>query len=152
MYTQSDFDNAHKQKKLRLVLLIAMGAAFLAAMFVFNSLRIQVLSIACAAVGFVLCYFVWSFKVGPWVKYDRHLKEIQEGQKRTVECEVLYFTPETRMMDGVEVNELVVTVGCEEEDERLYYWDADKPAPQVKEGDRVQITSYGNFVVELKNA
>ena len=129
-----------------------MCAAMCAVMFVFNSMRNQFLSITTAVVGFVVSYFLWSFKVSPWVKYDRHLKEVKNGQKRATECEIKYFTPETRMMDGVEVNELIVTVGKEEEDERLYYWDADKPIPEVKEGDKVVVTSYGNFVVELKNA
>ncbi|MBR3928068.1 MAG: hypothetical protein IKJ65_03575 [Clostridia bacterium] len=129
-----------------------MAAAFLAVMLVFNSLRNQVLSIASAVVGFIVSYFLWSFKVSPWVKYDRLLREIRTGKTRETACEIMYFTDETRMMEGVEVHELIVRVGKEEEDERLYYWDADKEKPDVKEGDKVSIVSYGNYVVELKNA
>lgn len=152
MYTQSDFVKANKQKKLRVWLFVILCAVFACIMFVFNSMRIQALSILTAVVGFVVAYFLWSFKVSPWVKYDRHLREIKNGQTRTAECEFMYFAPETRLMDGVEVNELIVTVGKEEEDERLYYWDVDKPAPVLNVGDKLIITSYGNFVVELKNA
>ena len=152
MYSENDFIKANKQKKLRVALFVIMAAAFLALMFVFNAMRNQVLSITTAVVGFMISYFIWSFKVSPWVKYDKHLKEIKVGQKRETECEVVYFTDETRIMDGVEVHELITRVGKEEEDERLYYWDADKKRPDLKEGDRVSIVSYGNFVVELKNA
>ena len=152
MYTQSDFVKANKQKKLRVWLFVILCAVFACIMFVFNSMRIQALSIACAVVGFIVSYFIWSFKVSPGVKYDRHLHELSSGQKRETACEIKYFTDETRLVDGVEVHELIVTVGKEEEDERLYYWDADKKRPDLKEGDKVSIVSYGNFVVELKNA
>ncbi len=152
MYTEKDFTHATKQKKIRLALFFLMTAVFAVSMFVFITMRSQALTIATAVVGFIVSYFVWSFKVSPWVKYDRHLKELKSGQKRETACEIMYFTDETRIMDGVEVHELIVTVGKEEEDERLYYWDADKKRPDVKEGDKVSIVSYGNFVVELKIA
>ena len=152
MYTEKDFTHATKQKKIRLALFFLMTAVFAVSMFVFIAMRSQALTIATAVVGFIVSYFVWSFKVSPWVKYDRHLKELKSGQKRETACEIMYFTDETRIMDGVEVHELIVTVGKEEEDERLYYWDADKKRPDVKEGDKVSIVSYGNFVVELKIA
>ncbi|MBQ1255810.1 MAG: hypothetical protein IIX93_00850 [Clostridia bacterium] len=152
MYTEKDFLHANKQKKIRVTLFAFMAAAFLALMFVFNTMRIQPLSIFTAVAGFMVSYFIWSFKVSPWVKYDKHLKEVRTGQKRETACEIMYFTDETRLVDGVEVHELVARVGKEEEDERLYYWDADKKRPDLKEGDKVSIVSYGNFVVELKNA
>lgn len=152
MYSENDYHHASKQKKIRVTLFALMCLAFVTIMLVFNAMRIQALSIACAVVGFIVSYFIWSFKVSPWVKYDRHLHELSSGQKRETACEIKYFTDETRLVDGVEVHELIVTVGKEEEDERLYYWDADKKWPDLKEGDKVSIVSYGNFVVELKNA
>lgn len=152
MYTEKDFLHAGKQKKIRVILFSILAAAFLAVMIVFTAMRIQPLSIASAVVGFMVSYFIWSFKVNPWVKYDRHLREVRSGQKRETACEIMYFTDETRLVDGVEVHELIARVGKEEEDERLYYWDADKERPDLKEGDKVSIVSYGNFVVELKNA
>lgn len=152
MYSEKDFIQANRQMKIRVILFVILAVIFAAAMFVFNAMRIQPASISAAVVGFIVCYFIWSFKVSPWVQYNRHMKEIKTGQKRETACEIKYFTDETRIMDGVEVHELIVTVGKEEEDERLYYWDADKQRPDVKEGDKVSIVSYGNFVVELKTA
>lgn len=152
MYTENDYAKAAKQTKIRVTLFLLMCLAFIACVVIFNTMRIQPLSIAYSVIGFVVSYFIWSFKVSPWVKYNRHLKELKSGQKRETLCEFLYFTDETRTVDGVEVHELIATVGKEEEDERLYYWDCDKPRPELKEGDRVSILSYGNFVVELKNA
>ena len=152
MYTQNDFQKVKSSTRTRLILFGVLALAFIVLMFVFNSLRLQVLSCASAGLGFIACYFVWSFKISPWVKYNRHMKDISEGQKRVTECEFVSFTPETRIHDGVEVHDFVVTVGKTEEDERLFYWDADKPAPVLEPGCKLTVTSYGNFVIDLKSA
>lgn len=150
MYTENDFLVARKNASIRLILLIVLGLAFVAGVIVFNKLRIQAATMACAAVGFAVTYFLWSFKVSPWMKYNKYMREMKNGRKRITACEYVYFTPETRLFDGVEVHELVVRVGNEEEDERLFYWDADKPAPEFNEGDSIEIESYGNFVVKAR--
>ncbi len=150
MYTENDFRCAEKQSKLRLALLILLACVFFAGMILMNRLRIQAASMAVAGGGFVLVYFLWSFKVSPWISYNRYLREMKNGRKRDTECDFVSFETETRMRDGVEVHELIVKVGEEEEDERLFYWDADKKNPEFHEGDRLLITSYGNYVVDLK--
>lgn len=156
MYTENDFVLIRKQTRIRVILLIALICLFVAVLVVFNSLRMQVLTCATAAIGFIVSYFLCSFKVAPYVKYNRFLKDVKTGQRRVTECEFKYFTPETRMHDGVEVHEMIVsvasTVGKDEEDERLFYWDADKQQPDYTEGDMISVTSYGNFVVDCKKA
>ena len=77
---------------------------------------------------------------------------MRNGQRRHTECSFLHFAPETRMHDGVEVHEMIVTVGTGEEDERLYYWDADKPEPALREGEKIQVESFGNFITALERA
>ena len=150
MYTEADFTSTSRKATIRLVLFILMALAFVSVMLVFNAMRNQPFTLLTASVGFVVCYFIWSFKISPWVKYNRHLKDIKSGQRRTTECEFVFFTPETRFQDGVEVHDFIATVGSEEEDERLFYWDNDKPAPEIKAGDKIIVTSYGRFVIDLK--
>ena len=150
MYTEDYFNIIKKQTLLRVALFIALVCFFVAAMFTFNALRLMVPTCASAAIGFVFSYFIWSFKISPYVKYNRYLKEVRVGQKRTTRCEFRYFTPETRIRDGVEVHDMVVAVGKEEEDERLFYWDQDMKKPEYTEGDRIEVLSYGNFVVDCK--
>lgn len=152
MYTESDYMKAKKQTRLRVAGAIVLAAAFFALVIFFNRKRAQYASMAVGAVGFIVTYFLCSFKVSPWVKYNRFLRELRSGQRRRTECEFLYFTPETRLHDGVEVHEMIVTVGSEEADERLYYWDADKPLPAFQKGDRVAVESFGNFVVSVAAA
>ena len=38
----------------------------------------------------------------------------------------------------------------EGEDARLFYWDDDKPMPELEKGEKIRITSYGNFVTGVE--
>lgn len=152
MYNESDYKQAAKQATLRVILALLLAVAFVAVALVFNRMRLQAPMLATAAVGFAVVFFLWSFKVTPWTKYNRFLREMRNGQRRHTECSFLHFTPETRMHDGVEVHEMIVTVGTGEEDERLYYWDADKPEPTLQEGERIRVESFGNFITDVQCA
>jgi len=46
------------------------------------------------------------------------------------------------------VHDVMLAVDGEEE-QLLFYWDDDKPVPQIQEGTRVKISSYGRFVREM---
>ena len=143
MYGESDYKQASRQATLRVVGALLLAAAFLAVMLVFNRMRLQAPTLATAAVGFVVVFFLL---------YNRFLREMRNGQRRHTECSFLHFAPETRMHDGVEVHEMIVTVGTGEEDERLYYWDVDKPEPALREGEKIQVESFGNFITALARA
>ena len=74
MYGESDYRQASRQATLRVVGALLLAAAFLAVMLVFNRMRLQAPTLATAAVGFVVVFFLWSFKVSPWTKYNRFLR------------------------------------------------------------------------------
>ncbi len=150
MYTEADFESAAKESGKRLFLIILLAAAFLALMIVFDILRIQPLAMASAAVGFCVCYFLSNFKVAPWVRYNRFMRELKTGTRKTQTSEFVMVSGETRLHDGVEVYEFITRVGPEEKDERLFYWDADKKLPDFKEGDMLEIVSFANFVTDIK--
>lgn len=150
MYSEKDYQNASKQAKVRLITLILAAILLIVAIIIINRQRMQYIAMAIGAVGFIACYFLCSFKVTPWLRYNRFMREMKHGQRRKTECDFHNFSSETRMHDGVEVYEMIVSVGDAEEDERLYYWDVDKPQPQLKEGDRLCVESFGNFVVSLQ--
>lgn len=149
MYTEKDFENASKQARWRLIALILMAILLLFAAVMVNRQRLEYPAMAMAALGFMITYFVACFKVVPWIRYNRFMREMKNGQRRKAECIFKYFDTERRMHDGVEVYDMIVTVGTEEEDERLYYWDIDKKQPELREGDRICVESYGNFVVSV---
>ena len=149
-YTESDFINCKKQTRTRVILAFVLLAAVIGIMVVGYIYRLQALVLITAALGFIAFYFLWYFKVGPWVKYNRFLKEMKQGQKRTLDCRFIEFDPSTRLYDGVEVHDVLVTVGTEEKDERLFILDADKKLPELEKDCNIRVTSFGNFVLDIE--
>ncbi|MBR4235148.1 MAG: hypothetical protein IKR85_03705 [Clostridia bacterium] len=149
MYTEQDFIDAARQTKLRVALGIALICIFVILTVTFRIMDIEALVLISAGLGFALVCFVWSMKISPWVKYNRFLKEMRNGRSRTCECSFISFANETRFYDGVEIYDMNVTVGDREEDERLYLFDADKPLPALKAGEKLTVKSFGNFVKEI---
>lgn len=135
---------------MRLCVMLALIAAVVGVLAAACVFRWQVAMYVIAGVGFASIMFLWSMKLTPWLRYWKFMNDMVNGQKRTVEVTFVYATPETRFFDGVEVHDFVTRVGDKEEDERLYVFDADKPLPDYKEGQKLKVTSYGNFVVGIE--
>ena len=152
MYSQKDYDEAARKTRARLILGILLICACLTAVIAFIALEIEWATLVAAGLGFIMCFFVWSFKVMPWIYYNKFIKELKHGQRRQMECAFKEISPETRMYDNVEVRDVLVTVGDQEEDERLYVLDADKQPPEISAGEKITVTSYGSFITDITPA
>lgn len=150
MYNETYFAKIKKQTAMRVWLGLGMIALLLAAVIFFDVKRMQVPMLVIAGIGFAAVYFVWYFKIMPYTKYNRFMKELKNGRTRTGVYNFADISSETRMYDGVEVWDLEMNEGPEEEDKRLFVADADMGKPAFKEGDRVEITSFGRFITEYK--
>ena len=131
MYSDSDFDVAAKRSQTALIFGIVLICAFLALVIALIALEMEVLTLICAGLGFIVCYFLWSFKVMPWIHYGKYMKELRNGRRRQMECQFGQISDETRMFDNIEVRDVLVSVGDEEEDERI------------------MVTSFGNFITDV---
>ena len=150
MYNEAYFAKIKKQTRIRVYLGLALIAVFLAGVIVFTVLRMQVPQLVVAGVGFIVVYFLWYFKISPWTRYNRFMKELRSGRTRTGVFNYEEISSETRMYDGVEVWDVQMNEGDAEEDKRLFVFDADMPKPVFKAGDKVEIISFGRFVTEYK--
>ena len=149
MYSQKDYDTAAKKTRMRLTLGILLICACLLVVIVFIALEIEWATLVATGAGFIVCFFLWSFKVMPWIHYNSFMMELKHGQRRQMECEFKQISPETRMYDNIEVHDVLVTVGDQEEDERLYVLDADKDFPHFSAGEKIIVTSYGSFITDV---
>ena len=69
------------------------------------------------------------------------------GRKRETVGVLTRFSPELCERDGLWCHAMMVNLGSgEEEDDRLFYYDDEKPAPQLPIGTRVRVESNGNMV------
>lgn len=150
LYTEQDFMKTKKAFRLRVIILGVILAVTFTLMGIFVTVaRNQIAVIATTAVGFLLAYGYLMIKLTPWFRYYRYQMDIRSGRSRETDAWFVSCSDGRKLSDGVEFHEMIVRVGDGEDDERLFYWDADKARPQLTEGQKVHIRSYGNYVLEL---
>ena len=148
MYTSQDYEKAFGKTNARIILGAALIALGLAGIITLTLLKQKVALYIFTAVMYLVCFFVWSYKIAPWLKYKKFLKELKSGQRKHAALIYRGIAPETRMYDGVEVWDL----DFYEEDgqtERLMVLDAEYAKPQLREGQKVKVESYGSFITKL---
>lgn len=150
MYTEADELTCQGQLKKNLWISLGIAVVTLALIVAGVILRYKWASVAVSALGFSLAYFVWSMKGLPWYRYRRFLRDIREGLSRVTVGRFVSVSEEEREREGVMFREFLLEVDEEgEEDERLFYWDAGKQLPQLRAGQRLTLTSFGNYIIAL---
>ena len=146
MYSEQDFARAEVNFKKYLVAglaVVGVGATATIVTLVFRMryvMNVIAVLTACVSYGFI------TIKVMPHIRYRRFLNEMRNGMSRETDGWFVSFSDEPRMMDGIAVHDVIIRIGSEEEDERLFLWDDDKPFPAVRTDDAIHIVSYGNHI------
>ena len=150
LYTEQDFAATKKEFTRRVLILAAIIAAMIVASVLFLTvLRNRYAMWATAGVGCCLTYAYLAIKVMPWYRYWAYQNDMRHGMSRETDAWYVSCSDSTRESDGVQFHELIVRVGDGEEDERLFFWDDDKELPDIREGQKVHIRSFGNYITEL---
>lgn len=150
LYTEQDFAATKRTFLMKVLSLFLILAAVVAAEAVFMSvLRNRYAVWAVAAIGCCLSYAFLTIKVMPWYHYWAYQNDMRHGLSRETDAWYVSCTDSTRISDGVAFHEFIVRVGDGEEDERLFFWDDDKELPELREGQKLHIRSYGNYITEL---
>jgi len=150
MYTEQDYTAAGRMKKKEIYIAVGILLAALAAMCVGVAVRLRPLALVSPVVGGWIFFTLWTVKCLPWIRYDRFLNEMKEGRKRDTECFFWDVAGRVRIVDGVQIHDVNASLDEQGEDLRLFYWDNEKPMPQIEKGRRVRITSYGNFITGIE--
>ena len=94
--------------------------------------------------AFLFLFGVWA---KPALDYLRHVERMLYGRKRETVGVLTRFSPELCERDGLWCHAMMVNLGSgEEEDDRLFYYDDEKPAPQLPIGTRVRVESNDKMV------
>jgi len=151
LYTEQDFAATKRTLLMRAVVFSAIVVIAAAAMGLFVSIfRSRLANILAAVVGSCLAYAYLSVKVMPWFRYWIYQNDMRQGLSRETDAWYVTCSDSTRISDGVAFHEFIVRVGDGEEDERLFFWDDDKKLPELKEGQKLHIRSFGNYITELQ--
>ena len=121
--------------------------------------RNEILAMAACMLGGAVMFFFLNMKLLPWFYYWRYQADIRKGRTHDMDCRFISLSEGERISDGVPFREFVVELDKEEEknergekidNTRLLFWDADKPAPALKERELLHIRAFGNYIVALE--
>ena len=146
MYTEKDFQAASREVKRRACILAAIFLAAAGLLTWALVARYRVLCYASVMLGCCAFYFYLMLKLLPWISYWKFLRDMRAGRSRVTEGWFVSLSDQARLSDGVAVHEFILRIGDKEEDERLFFFDDDKPLPRLEAGQRLRLTSYGNYI------
>ena len=158
MYTEKDLGVAKALvKKRRLQAWLPGGVLLLAgiALFVYgqiarsDTLWLGTVALTLLGGGWIL--FWQGAAIRPAVKYRKHIEYMLNG--RMLETTGILTAVEDNPKDheGLECCDLMLNIGekNDPEDDRLFYWDVNRPLPREWLGQRVTLRSNSRFVSSL---
>ena len=156
MYQVQELDSLNRQVRKRQLLVYVpsglMAAGAIAAALPFA--RIQWLTVLLTILAASLCVFCDSMFLAPLRAYRRHLDSALNGIKRQMDCTFKSIESITCLREGVYYYAMMVSIGNpkDEEDDRLLYYDAEKPLPNFVEGESLHIVYHDKNVVSFTRA
>ena len=152
MYTQKDFDKAKRGMLLRMGLTLCMVALVCVGCGLCMHYRIRWANALIAGAGMAAAAVYFTLKAMPWWRYFRLMRDIETGRSHEYDVRFLSFSSDVTLRDGVRMHALTAELmNAEDEDkERLYFWDDDKPAPALSVGQPVHIRTFGNYITALE--
>lgn len=159
MYTEKDWSEINALLKKRWLLTLGPAGLMLAAaitIFVYGQLNrsehLWMLTSALTMLGGGYLLFFYGVSVRPALIYRKNLRFLLNGRKRVTTGILKEFSEDVTDRDGMEVYAMLVNVGerNDPEDDRLFYYDAYKPAPELALGTRVTVYSNDKLVASME--
>lgn len=144
IYTEADFAAIAQQHKKRWIYLTVPCVVLLAVIIYSLIVRIEWLTtLSTIIIGFILIAG-HDFAIKPVHRYLRHLDHSLHGRTASCELPFIRMSENIDVVDGVSYRQVLCADidGKNRPYERLFYFDANKQFPNVKEGDMLHIDSY----------
>ncbi|MBE5786530.1 MAG: hypothetical protein E7324_03225 [Clostridiales bacterium] len=145
MYTQQDYNDISAQLKKRSWLMMGLPALPALAIIVYSVITrtAWLTQLTTCVLG---CYllFVRGLFIAPVAAYKQHLTNVMQGRVRTYTGAFKEMEEEKVLRDGVYFYPMLINVGRmqDEEDDRLFYYDANLTLPPWQVGDRITVTAH----------
>lgn len=151
MYTEQDLTAIRAQQKKRWGLL-ALPCLILVGVIVYSlTVRIQWLTIAATLLLGALFIFFFEMTIRPLHRYEIHLYNCLHGRTRELDCAYHSIDLDVSVVDGVKYYAMTLLQPDEKGDpfERMLYWDAQKPQPDLQPGDKLHIIYHDRMIAQL---
>ncbi len=146
-YNQGDYDVLKREINKKLLVFGLVVAAYLTGVSMLFSMRLQFACMSFTFVaGSIIIFFAYIYLVPP-LKYRKFLKEMHSGQQRESLGEFVRIEEDETFREGVSFYPFITV--DDEGFEHRFYWDAQKPLPQIEPGAKVNVTTYGQSIKRL---
>lgn len=152
MYREEDLKLIRDQIRRRTLYTAIVSAVLLAAVVYSFIIRIEPLTVALSLVLGCMLVFVYDLLIRPLRCYAVHVDHALHGRTRQMEGAYLRRDEEVSLVDGVKYIAIHVSETADNSKaahERLFYFDVQKPFPDLHEGDPVRVVYYDREVVDL---
>lgn len=154
MYEEKDLQEVRKQRGRRW-LAVAIPAALLAAVMVVSLvIRVEWLTSAATIAAGVVLIAGYDLFIRPLSCYATHVDNMLHGRTREIELPFAGISEDISVVDGVRYHALT----CADLDakgkpcDRLFYFDAEKPLPDFKEGEMIRIVYHDKEIAAISRA
>ena len=148
MYDKNDLDAARQAAKKALLLMLLPAIPLLGATVFSFVIRDKWLTILLSSLTGCWIIFIYQMVYVPKKAYREHIQSAMGSSQK--ECDGHYLRMENTPVErnNVMFYAFYLNVGEKQdpEDDRLFYYDAQKPIPDWKSGDMLHIVSYDKFV------
>ena len=148
MYSDNDLNDAQRAVQRARLLMFLPAAVLLAGAIVSFIFRIKWLTILLSILGGSWMVFSHQLFVIPRRGYMEHVRSALRVARKVAEGYYLRMEETPVERNNVMFYAFYLNVGEKQdpEDDRLFYFDARRPLPDWKTGDRILIRSYDKFV------
>lgn len=154
IYTDADLNAIVQQQKKRWLILAIPCGLLLITLIVSLFLRLEWLTTAATILIGVILIAGYDFAIKPLHCYEKLLRNCLHGRTRECELAFIRLSENVDVVDGVSCRQLM----CADIDgkgrpyERLFYFDAYKELPDVKEGDMLHIVHHDLMIADIRPA
>lgn len=155
MYTEQDLLSIRKQLKTRWTILGVVALLFIAAIVYSLIIRVEALTAGLTIAMGAILIFTFDLALKPLHCYAALLDNLLHGRTRELDCTYHSIDADISLVDGVKYYGMSVLQQDEDGGdpfERLLYWDAQKPIPQLNQGEKLHIVYHDRMIASLNRA
>lgn len=151
MYTKQDLIAIRKQKNTRWTILGVISLLLVAVIVYSFIIRMEALTAGVTVLLGFIFIFTYDMTIKPLRCYETFLLNALHGRTRELDCTYQSIDADISLVDGVKYYAMTVLQTDDDGDpfERLLYWDAEKPVPQLQCGDQLHIVYHDRMVANL---
>ncbi len=164
LHTAEDRQNNRQSIRTQLIVLaviLALGAALIICSLVWRDnthlhnvreVPSQLITMGITIVFGSAAILFWSVRISPLLAYRRYLRDLTRGLSRSVDGILQEFDASPCTRDGLSFFRMVVNVDDppSPNGERIVYWDAKLPRPQLAAGARLRLVVHGNEIIAME--